>query len=208
MVKLIGPLHSLDARGRLGTDVIFSRNRRTSYAKAYAIPSNPKTLAQRLVRIGTGGIAKAWSKLTPITKASWSDLAIELDLSPYHAHLATNCRLWRDQLPLWMSPTPQTAGGISLAGTNKSLAGNVYTLTAAWYHNSNQPIGLCQVCASVAYSFTPTRANTVLLLPWTTEGGYFAEYVLQWTRPYTALWYFKARALRRDHTWTTWETIS
>lgn len=94
MTKVIGPLFSLDARGTLGDTLIYSKQSGTTYTKAYAVPSNPKTDDQMGIRIGTKAITQAWSLLTDEQKAAWEPLADQLHLSPYHAFLAFNCRRW------------------------------------------------------------------------------------------------------------------
>lgn len=58
MAKLIGPLHSDEARGQFAKTVVYNRRRGQNIARAYVRPSNPNTLLQQASRIilGVAGV--------------------------------------------------------------------------------------------------------------------------------------------------------
>ncbi len=60
MAKLRGPGFSLDASGKLGNTVVFSKWRGINYLRALVTPSNPKTTAQVNVRTLLSDASKAW----------------------------------------------------------------------------------------------------------------------------------------------------
>lgn len=81
MAKLVGPLHSSEARGRLG-GVIYNSYRGKSTAKSWKSPSQPRSAAQMLQRAFATTITRAWSLLTPLNRTNWNNYAV--------AHLLTD----------------------------------------------------------------------------------------------------------------------
>lgn len=61
-----------DGRGKLGGHV-YSKNKSGAYVRTNVIPSNPDTLAQRLVRQAFGRISQQWSALPAVNKQLWLD---------------------------------------------------------------------------------------------------------------------------------------
>jgi len=99
MAKVTAPLLSLDARGKFGDTLIYSKCLGTSYTKAYAVPKNPRSTGQTAQRLMVKIITQLWSTLTAEQKSTWAPLALELQLSPYHAFLRFNTREWNDFRP-------------------------------------------------------------------------------------------------------------
>lgn len=63
-----------DIRGKAG-GTVFSKNKGGAYFKNFAIPTNPKTLAQQAVRAMFGAISQMWSTLTQAQRNGWKELA-------------------------------------------------------------------------------------------------------------------------------------
>lgn len=127
MAKVTGPLFSLDARGRVGDSLVFSKQRGTNYTKKHTIPTNPQTAAQTRQRMVTAFCTKLWSHMTDAEKATWAPLAAELNLSPYHACLKTNLhRLRSHQAP---TLTAEPTGGFDYTYISGSWSGNWPTKT-------------------------------------------------------------------------------
>ncbi len=74
MAKLIGPLHSTEARGAVG-GLIYNTWRGISYAKAFASPAQPRTERQLQIRALTTQLVRSWQGLTDAQRASWTDYA-------------------------------------------------------------------------------------------------------------------------------------
>lgn len=94
MAKLILPLHSTTARGRLSRAVIFSTNRGRPYTKAYARPADPRTSSQRGHRAAISFLSKEWSRMSPAARTSWLLPSRAHDFSPYHFFLHFNQTRW------------------------------------------------------------------------------------------------------------------
>jgi len=139
-----------DARGKLG-DIVYSKNRWSSYARTKTIPTNPKTGAQTFVRtIMTNG-SRYWSaSLTAAQRASWNSFAKLLKRSNtlgqdylftgFHAFLqaymnnfieGNNVIPTPPALPLATQPTSLTVVSNSIAGSD---------LTIGWSPTPGLPI--------------------------------------------------------------------
>jgi len=76
MAKLIGPLHSAEARGRV-SGLIYNTWRGISYAKAFCAPAQPRTKIQLRVRAMTTQLVRAWQGLTQDNRDHWNAYAAE-----------------------------------------------------------------------------------------------------------------------------------
>lgn len=90
MVKLIGPLHSTDASGKLGKTIRFGKSMGRNFAGTRRVPRQPRTQAQISARIFMGGIAKLWKGLSQVQQASWLQHPHAATTSAYHAYLQEN----------------------------------------------------------------------------------------------------------------------
>lgn len=80
-MKISTPLLSLDARGRLGTAVVFSIWRGLNYVRTFIVPTNPNTSRQSEIRGLFTSAARAWSAISAAQRFAWRAFA---DLSPLH----------------------------------------------------------------------------------------------------------------------------
>ena len=74
MAKLIGPLHSAEARGRVG-GLVYNTWRGLSYAKAQCAPSQPRTKLVLQIRAWTTYLVRAWQGLSDAQRATWQEYA-------------------------------------------------------------------------------------------------------------------------------------
>jgi hypothetical protein len=72
-MKLLVPPQSGSIAGQTG-----SRNRFGQYMRSRAIPVNPSSAAQGLVRARLAANSAAWRLLTPAQRAGWSDLGLSM----------------------------------------------------------------------------------------------------------------------------------
>jgi len=88
MVKTIGPMFSLDDRGKVGGALVFSIRRGVNYARQMITPANPKSDAQLANRSAfEDGISKwrfAADLITPSMKTWWSYYAAGTSESGYN----------------------------------------------------------------------------------------------------------------------------
>lgn len=76
MAKLIGPLHSSEARGRMG-GLVFNTWRGGATCKAKHAPAQPRTVKQLVARAFASQIARAWGAvLDAADRLTWNDYAV------------------------------------------------------------------------------------------------------------------------------------
>jgi hypothetical protein len=188
MVKLIGPLCSLEARGAYADTLIYARVGMTSYAKAYKAPSNPNSPAQQQQRLGIGTIAQLWSILTTNQQAAWQDLADQQNLSPYHAYLRYNAQLWTPGIQPVCQPPTEQFNNLEYLDFQWDYIGQTWYLDLAIGAISRDPWGI-QLCVCTEEDFTPNKTNTVLLpAPFTWEEDHW-ELHAQWEAPDASYYY-------------------
>lgn len=73
-MKVLQPMGSLNASGSIGGQT-FSRNRFGQYARARAIPVNPRTALQAAVRSTFAQMCAQWSLLTANQRGQWAEYA-------------------------------------------------------------------------------------------------------------------------------------
>jgi len=71
MAKVVSPLHSVEARGRMG-GIVFNTWHGISYAKAHSGPNQPNSAAQLAARSRLVTIGAAWRDLTQVQRDAWA----------------------------------------------------------------------------------------------------------------------------------------
>lgn len=71
LIKLKAPAEQ--ASGKQGSEIVYSSWRNTQVARSYAIPTNPKSTDQTLVRALLSAITKRWNTLSDADRQSWAD---------------------------------------------------------------------------------------------------------------------------------------
>lgn len=90
MVKLNGPLFSLDASGTIADAITLSKWKGRNYARQRVIPANPKTGPQVGMRAMFKFLAQYWASQTAPNKATWNILAAQTNISPFNAYVSYN----------------------------------------------------------------------------------------------------------------------
>jgi hypothetical protein len=74
MAKVTGPLLSIDASGKIGESIVFTRWRGTKVVRQFVKPANPNTAAQQTQRgYLTDAIAKWVQETPPVVQQGWRD---------------------------------------------------------------------------------------------------------------------------------------
>jgi fructose-specific component phosphotransferase system IIB-like protein len=144
-MKLLVPPQSGSIAGQTA-----SRNRFGQYVRSRAIPVNPNTTAQGVVRARLALNSSAWRALTAAQRAAWADLALSMVRSD---SLGQSINLTGQQTYVSVNNERLAAGDAVLSdapalGTPGALATATITLTAAAF--------------SVAYTATPLAAGARL----------------------------------------------
>jgi hypothetical protein len=102
MAKVLDPLRSSEARGKVG-GTIYNTCRGIKYVKVFTSPKNPKSVRQLLMRGFLTTCSRAWSALTGVQRTGWGDWAFlrpipdwtgnSIILSGYNAYVALSTRL-------------------------------------------------------------------------------------------------------------------
>jgi len=132
MAKLIGPLHSTEARGRV-QGLIYNTWRGISYAKAFCGPAQPRSERQILIRSLSTQLARAWQAIDQADRDTWNDYAVshqETDwtgnpkrISGFNWFVRCNVRLALlsvaqvDTAPIAAAPDPVGGMGLTPAAT-------------------------------------------------------------------------------------------
>lgn len=75
MAKVLDPLHSAAARGKVGA-LVFNQTGSINYVKGLTSPANQRTTRQLAIRARLTTSSRAWAALTPAQRASWADYAV------------------------------------------------------------------------------------------------------------------------------------
>lgn len=193
MVKVAGPMFSLDAKGTLADAITFSMWKGRPYVRERVIPSNPKSEAQVGRRSMFTFLSQAWAGLGAGAQGQWEDLADQLVASNFNAYLSDNMKYWHN----FICPSQGTPWAGILTPSD-----NVLT-AAAWEENRiklslagtalGQAWGIC-IFGSLAALPTPTVGKCIIVAPDTT----IAAHDLFWTPPQVSTYYFNSIAFATD----------
>lgn len=74
-MKVSGPMFSVDARGGIFGTIVFSIWRQINYIRELAIPTNPNSPRQQLIRAFLTTASRAWAVLTQGQRDNWDSVA-------------------------------------------------------------------------------------------------------------------------------------
>jgi hypothetical protein len=140
MAKVIAPLMSSEARGRLG-GLVYNTWRGMSYAKAACAPSQPKSKKQLNIRAFGVRLARAWQGLTAAQRLGWQNYAslhLETDgmgtpkrMTGLNWFIRCNSRLLQQGLAISLTAPTVAAPASPLSFTSADGAGqSVLTFTS------------------------------------------------------------------------------
>ena len=84
MVRVIGPMMSMQARGTFGKQLTFSEAKKRPYARRRTIPNNPRSGRQVSIRAMLTFLSQQWSGLDAADKATFDAPALLNQVAPYH----------------------------------------------------------------------------------------------------------------------------
>jgi len=95
VVKLYGPMMSLDASGTLADAITFAKWKGRAYARQRVIPANPQSVLQVAVRRMMKFLSQNWASTSALEKADWDDRGKATSISPFNAYTGFNMLRWR-----------------------------------------------------------------------------------------------------------------
>lgn len=160
MVKVYGPMLSLDASGTIAKTATFSKWKGRNYVRNRVIPANPKSAAQVSMRGMMKFLSQIWDGLTAGNKATWDDLADASQISPFNAMVGRNMDLWNTYKgPTKEYPATEVGAG-GLAPTTTVTAG-VKELSLSIADGATPPDWGWIIHRSTSTGFTPSRSTLV-----------------------------------------------
>jgi hypothetical protein len=113
MVKLTGPLQSLEAAGSIANLLTFQKTLQGTMVKLKSTPPAAKSDLQIGLRAMTKGLVNYWHLITDARQATWQTLADEGHLTRYQAFLGYNMSRWRQCLTPSQTYPATNLGGLS-----------------------------------------------------------------------------------------------
>ena len=89
MVKLINPLFSNSAHGRVG-GLIYEVGLYGQYAKAHVPQHKKPTAAQLQQNYFFGVVSDSWRELSDVQKAEWNSRAVPFNITGYNLYIKEN----------------------------------------------------------------------------------------------------------------------
>lgn len=193
MVKVHGPMMSLDATGTLGKAVTFAKWKGRNYVRERVIPSNPKSGGQVGRRAMFTFLSQAWNALSDADKATWQDLADQLVALPFNAYVAFNMQRWHNfATPTQASPPTETRYASDRSLTAAVWEENRIKLSTAAATPSEQ-WGIVYF-AKLGGAVTPAVGNAIIV----ELDQDVANRDTFWTPPQVGTWHFNSQAFSDD----------
>jgi len=159
MAKVSGPLMSVDASGKFGGSMVFSKWKGRNYVRKLVIPNNPKDPKQVGVRTMLTFLAKAWAAIKVTEGPDYQDLADAGQISTYNAYVGVNLDRWQENKGPSQSYPPADASS-PCAITSAPLTGHADYVTAVVTPATNANIWGIMVWRDLV-SVVPTWANCI-----------------------------------------------
>jgi hypothetical protein len=90
MVKLKGPMMSMDASGSIGNVLVFSKWKGRNYARRHVIPANPQSGLQVGMRAMLSWMTKRYGSIAAATKLDWAAFYSAESISGINGYLKFN----------------------------------------------------------------------------------------------------------------------
>ncbi len=169
MVKLNGPMFSMDARGKLADSIVFSIWKGRNYARALVTPSNPQSGPQTGLRSMLKFLSQQWTNLSAAEQADWLTRAQQTVISNFNAYVSYNMLRWRSYLnPSKMIPADESGTAPDAPTTSPTSGIRQVSLSIA--DGVNAPDWLYVIHRSQTSGFTPAFSNVIACIEWDSSG--------------------------------------
>lgn len=169
MVKLNGPLFSMDARGKLADALVFSVWKGRNYARALVTPSNPQSGPQTGMRSMMKFLSQEWTNLDAAEKADWLTRAQQTVISNFNAYVSFNMLRWRSYLnPSKLTPATET--GTAPDAPTTTPTGGIRQISLSIVDGANAPDWAYVIHRDIETAFTPAFSNVIAVIPWNSGG--------------------------------------
>jgi len=163
MVKVLGPMMSMEASGTIAKIATFSKWKVRPYVRQRVTPANPKSALQISVRQMMKFLSQGWINVGSTPQGSWDDLAAASQISPFNAYIGRNASRWREfQAPAQTYPAPET-GTLPVATLDSAVGGPSYIDVTMTMTTLQDCWGVI-LFRSPTGTFTPSRANAIAVI--------------------------------------------
>jgi len=161
MVRVKGPLFSLEASGTIASSIVFSKWKGRDYVRRHAIPSNPKSGLQVGIRSVFKWISQDYANLSAADISDWTSLAAGDNITPLNAQIRDGVDRARRNLG-WRENTTDTASTAPNAPTSATATAQPKTLVLDWTDPATNEADYCiAIYRSTVTGFTPDISNLV-----------------------------------------------
>lgn len=161
MVRLKGPLFSMDASGTIGKAVVFSKWKGRPYARRWVIPSNPKSGLQVGLRQVLKFLSQDYTNLAAGDISDWEGEAEADNITALNAQIADGVERARRNLGWRENLTDADPGAVD-DPINGAATAQPKTLVLTWDDPAaNAPDYCWAIYASTTSGFTPDISNLV-----------------------------------------------
>ena len=169
MVKVYGPLFSIDASGTLGDAITFSKWKGRSYVRQRVIPANPRSGPQTGMRAMLKFLSQQWTNLDTAEKADWLTRATATTISNFNAYVSYNQTRWRNYLnPSKLDPAAGT--GTSPDAPTTTPTGGIRQVSLSIADGANAPDWGYVIHRDIETAFTPAYSNVIAIVEWDSGG--------------------------------------
>lgn len=162
MVKVKAPFGGLSASGTIGGAFTFASTKGVQYARAHAVPSNPRSALQVATRAMMAFLGIQWATMTAEQQDSWDAATAGAGASDFNAFIKANMKSFTQfEWPLIKSD--QAAGTAPVLGT-LTPTGEVGQISLSQAITTPNGIWGLAVAMSSTTGFTPARGNIVKVL--------------------------------------------
>jgi len=166
MVKLAGPMFSIDASGTIGNAVTFSKSKGRPYARVRVVPSNPKSGPQTGMRAMMRFLSQEWAGMSDVQHATWETRAKATNIAEFNAFCSYNMARWRHfTTPSKADPAAEIATPPSAPTT--TITAGVRQLQLSIADGGDAPDWGWLIFRSTTSGFTPAYSNLVRVVPYT-----------------------------------------
>lgn len=169
MVKVDGPMFSLDASGTIANAATFSKWKGRNYVRQRVKPANPRSGPQTGMRAMLSFLSKEWAGLTAGEKATWVTRAAATVISPFNAFVSYNQLRWRSfKGPSQNDPAAEAKTPAGAPTTTPT--GGIRQVQLSIADHATPPDWAYIIHRSTTTGFTPAYSNCVAVIPWDSGG--------------------------------------
>jgi hypothetical protein len=155
---------SLDASGKLGGAVVFSKWKGRNYARALVTPSNPRAGGQVGMRSMLKFLSQYWALMAAGAKATWNDRADAKVISQFNAFVGYNLSRWRNYLTPSIDD-PATEEEAAPGAPTTTPTDGVRQISLSIAQGAPEAEWGFIIHRSTTTGFTPSFANCIAIIP-------------------------------------------